>query len=70
MISGRAVTTRIAPVVFRNLQKRSIYSRRFTIISAPARNKISTLEVWAHQVLIFGAICAYPAYVLRTLKTG
>ena len=27
-------------------------------------------EVCAHQVLIFGAICAYPAYVLRTLRTG
>jgi hypothetical protein len=37
------VTSKIAPVVFRNLQKRSVYSRRVTVISAPARNKISTL---------------------------
>nr|AGM32059.1 hypothetical protein [Coptotermes formosanus] len=70
MIPGRAVTTRIGPVVFRNIQKRSAYTRRATIISTPARNKISSLEIFAHQAVFIGAICAYPAYILRTLKTG
>lgn len=27
-------------------------------------------EVCAHQTVIFVGICAYPAYILRTLKTG
>jgi len=43
MIAGQAVITRIAPVVFRNIQKRNAYCRRVTIISAPARNKVSAL---------------------------
>jgi hypothetical protein len=43
MVPVRAVTTIIAPVVFRNLQHRTIYTRRNTVISTPARNKISGL---------------------------
>jgi hypothetical protein len=43
MIAGRALTTSIAPAVFRNLQKRTAYCRRVTVIGAPARNKVSTL---------------------------
>jgi hypothetical protein len=57
-------------MVLRVLQKRNAYCRMVTIISAPARNKISTMEVCAHQTVIFVGICAYPAYIIRTLKTG
>ncbi|PNF34758.1 hypothetical protein B7P43_G03790 [Cryptotermes secundus] len=70
MIIGRLVTTRISPVVFRNFQKRNAYTRKANVISAPARNKISRLEAFIHSVVLFGAITAYPAYVMRTLKTG